>query len=321
MIDRIKMYVQDIDFHDIEKFEPYRVGIDKDSADIWEFRDKNLKFRYAGTTLRIAGSLHKFAHGHNYDTFTYSEMINVLLYLEKKLSVPLDRFHIAGVEIGANLLLEETPMKYIETLYEHKGNRFFPLRPMSGSSSIKGCVCSMSEYPIVFYDKMAEFFKKDGRIKKVDRIKYPSNILRYEVRLSRKQLRNFGLRNTTADRLLTRGGRIVCLWILRSIMEGIVFVDCSIDYEKIPRKTPKTLHNTAKEYIFVTSDGFPRYLDYLRESVRKSEYKKAKRSRDNLLKKLRPFLLGKYEKELKRKFAEEMSKINDYKRAVRREKV
>lgn len=320
MIDRIKMYIKDFDFHDIEKFEPYRVGIDKSGAEIWEFKDKNLKFRYAGTTLRIAGSLHKFAHEHNYNTFTYAEMVNVLLYLEEKLRVPLNKFHITSVEVGVNLLLEESPMKYIETLYEYKCNRFFPLRPMSGSSAVKGCVCSMSEYPIVFYDKMIEFFKKN-QVKKADRIKYPSNVLRYEVRLSRKQLRNFGLENTTADKLLTRGGRITCLWALRSIMEEIVFVDRSIDYTKIHRKYPKTLHNTVKEYTFVTSDGFSRYLDYLREQAGEDACKKAKKNKANLLKKLRPFLLGKYEKELKRKFAEEISKINDYKRAVRREKV
>jgi hypothetical protein len=320
MIDRIKMYIKDFDFHDIEKFEPYRVGIDKYGAEIWEFKDKNLKFRYVGTTLSIAGSLHKFAHGHNYNTFTYAEMVNVLLYLEEKLRVPLNKFHITSVEVGVNLLLEESPVKYIETLCEYKGNKFFPLRPMSGSSAVKSSVCPMSEYPIVFYDKMIEFFKKN-QVKKADRIKYPSNVLRYEVRLSRKQLRNFGLENTTADKLLTRGGRITCLWALSSIMEEIVFVDRSIDYTKIHRKYPKTLHNTVKEYTFVTSDGFPRYLDYLREKAGEIECRKAKKNKANLLKKLRPFLLGKYEKELKRKFAEEISKINDYKRAVRREKV
>lgn len=314
MIDNIRMYIEDFKPHDIEKdFDAYRAGIDKDGAEIWAFKDKKLTFRYVGNRLIITGSLHKFKHDKNYNLFTYSELVEVLLYLEKKLEVPLSRFNISHIEVGINLPMSSDPMKYIDTLSEYRRNKYYFLRPMSKSTAIKGSVCSMSEYTIIFYDKMHEFFSKNKEIKKADRASYPSNILRFEVRLSSRQLRTFGFGSPiTADTLLKRRGKVVCLWTLRNIMRETVFADYSADFKKIPHKYTKALHNKVKEFIFVTSDGYNRYLDYLKEYVGEDESEKAKRNKADLLKEIKPFLLGKYEKELKDKFAEVILEINDY---------
>lgn len=48
---------------------------------------------------------------------------------------------------------------------------------------------------------------------------------------------------------------------------------------------------------------------------------KAKRSKASLIKSMQPFLYGKYETELKERFAEEVATVHDYKRAVKSKKV
>ena len=76
-----------------------------------------------------------------------------------------------------------------------------------------------------------------------------------------------------------------------------------------------------KRYIFAVSDGYDRYLAYLKDYVGDDEYTKAKRSKASLIKSMQPFLYGKYETELKERFAEEVATVHDYKRAVKSKKV
>ena len=104
-------------------------------------------------------------------------------------------------------------------------------------------------------------------------------------------------------------------------MKDIVFTNDMVDYSKIPDCSSKVLQNRIKRYIFAVSDGYDRYLAYLKDYVGENEYKKAKRSKIRLIKRMHPFLYGKYEKELKERFVEEIAKVHDYKRAVRSKKV
>lgn len=78
---------------------------------------------------------------------------------------------------------------------------------------------------------------------------------------------------------------------------------------------------SPQKYIFAVSDGYDRYLAYLKDYVGGNEYKKAKRGKVRLIKSMHPFLYGKYEKELKERFVEEIAKVHDYKRAVKPKKV
>ena len=67
MIDRIRIYINDVGFEDVEtRLDLSPSGIDKDGSFKYASTIKNLKFTYAGKQLKIAGSLHKYAKGNNY---------------------------------------------------------------------------------------------------------------------------------------------------------------------------------------------------------------------------------------------------------------
>ena len=178
----------------------------------------------------------------------------------------------------------------------------------------------MAEYDIKFYDKIADYIL-DEKIKIVDRAKLPKNLLRYEIRFSRKQLITFGFPDPTVENLLKREYAIFCVYLLRSIMKDIVFTNDIVDYSKIPDYSSKVLQNKIKKYIFAVSDGYDRYLAYLKDYVGEDEYKKAKRSKASLIRSMQPFLYGKYETELRERFAEEIENVHNYKRAVKSKKV
>ena len=74
MIDRIRIYINDVEFDDVEtRLALSPSGIDKDGSFKYASTIRNLKFTYAGRQLKIAGSLHKYAKRNNYSLFTYEE--------------------------------------------------------------------------------------------------------------------------------------------------------------------------------------------------------------------------------------------------------
>ena len=105
----------------------------------------------------------------------------------------------------------------------------------------------MAEYDIKFYDKIADYIL-EKKIKAADREKLPKNLLRYEIKLSRKQLMTFGFPDPTAENLLKRRYAIFCVYLLRSIMKDIVFTNDIVDYSKIPDCSSKVLQNRIKRY-------------------------------------------------------------------------
>ena len=67
MIDRIRIYINDVEFDDVEtRLALSPSGIDKDGSFKYASTIRNLKFTYAGRQLKIAGSLHKYAKRNNY---------------------------------------------------------------------------------------------------------------------------------------------------------------------------------------------------------------------------------------------------------------
>lgn len=322
MIDRIIMQVAGISGRLVEDKLDEFLPIFDEAKNLRRGQWGSLKLTYYHTysLLRITGSLHKFAKKHNYKPFTFREAAETLRGIATFLGVPLSAFRINSIEIGVNISMGETPMKYIETISEYKGNKFIPMPPRSGTNKIYGRKCKMAEYDIKFYDKIADYIL-EKKIKAAEREKLPKNLLRYEIKLSRKQLMTFGFPDPTAENLLKRRYAIFCVYLLRSIMKDIVFTNDIVDYSKIPDCSSKVLQNRIKRYIFAVSNGYDRYLAYLKDYVGDDEYTKAKRSKASLIKSMQPFLYGKYETELKERFAEEVATVHDYKRAVKSKKV
>jgi ribosomal protein S17E len=322
MIDRIVMQIKgvapsliDLKLEDVmgifDEFKGKQIGV-RNSLTYTYYKSRAI--------LKIEGSLHKFVKENNYELFTYSEAVTALQEIASFLEIPLSAFRINSIEIGVNIPVNELPIRYIETISEYKGNKFIPMTPRTGTNKIYGRRCKLSGYEIKFYDKIADYIR-EKKIKVADRERLPKNLLRYEIKLSRKQLMTFRFPDPTAENLLKRRYAIFCVYLLRSIMKDIVFTNDMVDYSKIPDCSSKVLQNRIKRYIFAVSDGYDRYLAYLKDYVGENEYKKAKRSKIRLIKSMHPFLYGKYEKELKERFVEEIAKVHDYKRAVKSKKV
>ena len=298
MIDRSRIYINDVEFGEVEtRLALSPSGIDKDGSFKYASTIKNLKFTYAGRQLKIAGSLHKYAKGNNYSLFTYEEAKNVLHELSAIIGIPLNRFVVTSMELGLNMQMDKDVVNYLHTIYSYKSNRFIPMTPLKGTSRLKGCKCVFSEYSIKFYDKTFEAIKK-GRIKREE---VPANLLRYEIQLSRKQLKSLGFTNVTGKNLLSPLHYTRFKRLMKWIFDKIVFDDM-VDYTGC-------LEDDIKKHIFAMSDKYGYYLQCLKDYFGETEYRKERRRSNELLKRMSSLSKGGLETELKSKFETAISKV------------
>ena len=298
MIDRITIYINDVELEDVEtRLDLSPSGIDKDGCYKYASTIENLKFTYAGKRLKIEGSLHKYRKGNNYSLFTYEEAKNVLHELSDIIGIPLNRFVVTSIELGLNIQLDKDVVNYLHTIKSYKSNRFIPMTPLKGTSKLKGCKCVFSEYSIKFYDKTFEAIKKE----RTKREEVPANLLRYEIRLSRKQLKSLGFTNVTGQNLLSPLHYTRFKRLMKRIFDKIVFDD-TLDYSGC-------LEDDIKKHIFVMSDKYGYYLQCLKDYFGETEYRKERRRTNELLKRMSSLPKGGLETEVKSKFEISISKI------------
>lgn len=301
MIDRIKFYIKDVDFDDVEeRLGLTPTGIAKDGSYNYSANIKNLRADYKGKCLWIDGSLHKYAKGNNYSLFTYEEAKTAIRELSEYVGICLDRFIVSKIELGLNLLMDNNSEQYLSILHSYKNHPFIYMSPYGKTSKLKGRECYFSEYQIKFYDKTFEAAKREKY--KEEREKIPANILRFELELYRNKLIDEGFRNVTGKNIQSPLHYTRFKKLLENIFTKIVFNDTLINYSSV-------LEDDVKRYIFATSDSYDHYLQYLRENIGEKEYRKEKRRTNILLKKISSLRKGELESELKSKFKLAMSKI------------
>lgn len=302
MIDRITIYIKNVDFANVEKrLDLTPSGVAKDGSWNYSAKVKNMKVSYRGRTLWIDGSLHKYAKGNNYSPFTYEDAKFVLCELSDIVGIDLQYFVVTSIELGVNMPMENEPKRYIDIIHSYQHTRFHYMSPLAGTSKIRGCRCKLSEYEIKFYDKTFEAIYSD-KIKVIERGKVPLNLLRYEIALSRKQLKYEGFRNVTGRNLLSPLHYIRFKRLMNRIFGRIILNDTAINYAEM-------LEYDVKKYIFAMSDGYDRYLQYLKDYVSEKEYRKERRRTNEFLRKVIPLKKGELEAELQSKFELVMLKI------------
>lgn len=301
MIDRIRIYINDVEFEDVEtRLDLSPSGVAKDESLIYSSTIKNLKFEYKGRRLNIAGSLHKYAKGDNYSLFTYDEAREVLRELSEIVGIPLNRFVVFSIELGVNIQMDKDVERYLKILHSYKLHPFILMSPLKGTSKFKGSKCTFSEYVIKFYDKTFETIKRN-RTPKEERYRIPANLLRYEIQLSRKQLKSLGFTNVTGKNLLSPLHYTRFKRLMKQIFNEIVF-DNTVDYTGC-------LENDIKKHIFVLSDKYGYYLQCLKDYFGETAYRKERRRTNILLKRMSLLPKGELEAELKSKFEAVISKI------------
>ena len=331
MIDRIKFYV-DVDFGLVEKhielvekhpelkcLNFVKKGEDYSGSVIFEAKIGNIKIKYIGNRLYVEGSLHKAIKGNNYGLFTYdeaketlSDLITIIVFPDKSISEKSisEKSIVTSIEVGVNMIMDHDSMKYIDVLNNYKAHPFIYQAPLPGTKRLKSRKCYFTEYAIKFYDKTFEASRDKNFVsstvfpKFVEKEKIPKNILRYELsfKIKKNFYKNFGGKKLTVASLINNKkhyARFVSRLnrILRDIQFNDIYNFAEMSAEDV------------KRCIFVLSDGYSKYLSYIKEHFGEKEYRKVIRSDKGFLKKISPLKTGIYEKELKDKFAEAISKI------------
>lgn len=339
MIDKIVFYVNDIDIDALEKHLAKQKIIKEELAAVALDRERDI-FKY-GATLKKAiaikvslgrkkgakekhwrlnghGSLHKFAHGGNHDRFKASEAIQSIIELGEILGISLDRIIITCLEIGVNMEMLKEPMKYINVVRSHgktAKRSFIHMRPLKNSPHLRGKLCQYTNYVIKYYDKTfeAEYYKKKWLKKdKEEGIPIPTireNILRYEIELHPKKFPVIGFKKIkastlTAEKLLNIRFYSRFTKILKEVFEHTEYIDLSNILEK------KSL-DEIKNYIFVTSDSYSIYLDYLKSILGRNDFNKAKREDKSLVDKFDFVKHTESIKEFKAIFEKEINAVHD----------
>lgn len=297
MIDRIKFIIKDVEFDIIERLdltldELYKK---KYESEIYEGNINNLTIRYRKSSedkiLTINGSLHKYYKGNNFSSFTIDEAKKAILQLEEKVGISKDRFIVQNIELGLNIRMPKTPMKYIHTIKSYKFKDFIPITPYE--SKVMGYRCKFTNYEIKFYDKTYDAKVQDKQIA-------PRNTLRYEIKMKNKYATQKGFIEVTAEKIFDGIYLPKAKRLMNNIFKELDFLDLSCNYEGIEP-------NEVKEYFFIKSDNYKFYIEYLKEleekDPKKKVYKNAMDAKRRLVKKIRPNLTGELTGELKEKFA------------------
>lgn len=304
MIDRICFQIMSVNINDLKTkldFNSKTLNVRTGEFD-YSCKLNNLNIMlYSSSTLRITGSLHKFAKGNNYSLFTYEDAKNVINELSSCLDIPLENFIVTKIELGLNIKVRLDQIKYIKAMKSYKRYIFIPMTPYSRTSKIRGCRCKLSEYEIKLYDKSFEFIKSEKN-KVKDSIYLPKNILRFEMTFSRKYLRYLGFKNMTGKSLQSPLHYRKFIKILSSTLNEIQFNSFTVNYCEFSKKQ-------IESYLIVQSDKYDDYLNYIKEFKGTDVYYNENRKRKKILKEFSYHNCDLIEKEFREEFVKALSKV------------
>lgn len=307
MIDRISFEIRKFDFEKLKMNLNFQQRSINEKTGEYNYTCKlnNLSVNlYSKKLLRITGSLHKFANGDNFSVFTYEEAKKALHKLSTSIDVPLENFIVTRIELGLNIRMKLDPMKYIETVRQYKKYRFIPMTPYTGTSKINGYRCKLSEYEIKLYDKTSEVILSK-KIKVIDKDKIPKKILRFEISLSRKKLKDEGFNNVTGKSLLSSMHYIKFKRLFKKIFDDLYFFELPVQYLAENIGNSKDL----VKYMFIMSENYKTYTDFLKECNNKDKYYNEFRASKILLNKIRMNSFNTLENELRKRFTLALSQI------------
>lgn len=154
-----------------------------------------LGVRVSENSISFNGSIHKFIKGNNIEPLTRQEIEHVIKVISNGQGLPLKRAIVRRVDVGAALVVENPPRRYIDALGRLEG---FSCNPYSGGGvyySDRGG----SDTGLCIYDKVAEVRAKKHAIPPDYAGRY---ILRYELRHMKGHAPGAPSRIQTVEQLL-----------------------------------------------------------------------------------------------------------------------
>ena len=142
-----------------------------------EERNLRVKYDYRSGKVSVSNSIHKFAKGNNYSDLSYSELESSLRRITMKIGISLKEWSVKKYEIGFNIETERKGVDYLNIFYLFKTKYADKMRKDAFWYGLKWY---LTEYEVKIYDKTEE-------VKRHDRIKLDSNILRFEVNIKKSR--------------------------------------------------------------------------------------------------------------------------------------
>ena len=145
----------------------------------------------------IQGSLPKYLYGNNVCQLTRKDIGTAIESLSDTLHIPIQDADVTGIEVGANICLSKMPSAYIGLL----GDMPRMKRVMLGDSLYYRGSGKVFPKQYYFYDKKQEV-KEKGCVMPVGL--ETANMLRYEMRLTKRLPKQLGIQELKASTLQDR---------------------------------------------------------------------------------------------------------------------
>lgn len=183
MIDKIGFFLKDFDTETLfnDKLRNVKNRLNKNGKPYVRGNYENLVFRCAkidgslSNDVFISGSLHKYFKKNNYSDFTRTDVKECIDKIENDLDISIKKGIVYTLEIGCNLLMDESLNKYFDILLAspYLLKKIYPT----------GICFINKKRAICFYDKLQEMSAKN---KKIPNHLKGKNILRFELRFHKK---------------------------------------------------------------------------------------------------------------------------------------
>ena len=135
---------------------------------------------YDSGLLKIQGSLHKYKNDgvHNYDDFSFSDLVEVLRDITSRFKLSLDNCVLQNFEAGVNVNLGNDPKSLLNRLLLHKNVSFKDVSRSNGHIM----QAEHSQYIVKVYDKGKQY-------------RLPNHCMRFELKFTRmEKLNRIGIR-------------------------------------------------------------------------------------------------------------------------------
>ncbi|QNE40901.1 hypothetical protein F1C16_15685 [Hymenobacter sp. NBH84] len=222
--------------------------------------------------VRIRGSLHTFAQGHNLGRFTAADVTKACADVAAVVDLPPESLAVVGLEAGLNIPSANSPRPFLENLASHKGAPFAAMKPPNGATRPLEYGAYHSDYWVKLYDK-GKYSQLQGRPLPANG---PPHLLRYEIvyRRIRPLLRLTGLESLTlAD-------------LPRPEVMAVVQADISTHWKLTHHRTMQNPDYTGLNFsdatLLVVADNLA-FWAAMKKSQPASTYKRHRRRAQELL--------------------------------------
>lgn len=220
---------------------------------------RNLKFSVYDTgTITLEGSLHVYWNSglHNFNDFTFNDVLRVLDELKKKFNISPSQMKIRQLEIGVNISPPIPTNEVLDNLFSHKKIEFKDTYVYNEGKYLQ---CVHSNYFLKAYNKRIHYAKKGFRI---DR-----EILRFEIKYR-------GLANLKKHNIRTIQDLIECR--LKPFKNELQqrFRECLFYDTSIISKSKRILNYSnpkwwKKYYLTERSSAYSKHKSHYRKLVEK----------------------------------------------------